>query len=116
MNDGQSAQCSLPLSVPEQPSDAQPEADRKEKHRQQLRFQRGLFSILGLLRGREEVGAVQQLTVRCLIEAWQIRHSQGRGLFGSSRWQGQEEDDKAKQEGHHKRPTASNVVKTVLTF
>src|SRR5215211_8659415 len=115
-NDGKRAECSLSLSVPEQPSDAQPEGDRKEKHCQELSVQRVLFCVLRLLPGRGEVAPVQRMTVpvRFLIEAWQIRHSQGRGHFGSSRWQGQEEDAKAHQEGHHKRHTASDVAKTMF--
>jgi hypothetical protein len=118
MNESQRAQWPLPLSVPEQPSDAQPEAERKEKHCQELSAQRGLFSILGLLPGHDEVGAVQLLIVpvRCLIDTWQIRHIQVRGHFRSSRWQGQEEDAKVNQEGNHKRPKASDVAKTVFAF
>ena len=45
-----------------------------------------------------------------------MRHSQGRGHFRSTRWQGQQEDTKAQQEGHHNRPKASDVARTVLAF
>ena len=71
MNAGQRAQCSLPLSVREQPSDGRPKGDRKEKHCQEFSIQWGLFCVLRLLPKHDKVRLVQRVTspIRCLIDA-----------------------------------------------